>query len=234
MLSIRQSSAPSRLLATRIVLRRFVPLVLVAVTEDVPAVAATGPRFASTASFQDPAPPPPRPEQAAGGAARAEERLQKQLLEGAAVVDFWFERNWSWSDGRWTVMQHRAKMPIRPIRPIAVSAVTPGEIGRNVHVLGFQTAYVMASGSWQSFVLIDANAGVPADGRAATVSYVRQVEFGYVVNLDRAHASATCLTAAKVPGSACSWTSRSLHGNSQRRSSSSGWASSRWLLMRKP
>jgi hypothetical protein len=105
----------------RHVLLRFVPLALVAVTANVPAVAATGIRFAADASFQDPVPPPPPPAPAAGGAARPEERLQKQLREGAAVVDRSFELTWSWSEGRRTVMQHRAKTPIRPIRPAAAS-----------------------------------------------------------------------------------------------------------------
>ena len=81
---------------------------------------------------------------------------------------------------------------------IAISSGIPGEIGVNVSVLGFQTTYVAASGDWQTFVLIDTQAGVPVEGRTATVSYTRQVEFGYGVNLGRAHATATCLTAAKV------------------------------------
>jgi hypothetical protein len=107
-------------------------------------------------------------------------------------------RAWSGASAQSVVRYGGSHVTAADHDAIAISAGIPGEIGVNVSVLGFQTTYVAASGDWQTFVLIDTQAGVPVEGRTATVSYTRQVEFGYGVNLGRAHATATCLTAAKV------------------------------------
>lgn len=92
---------------------------LVAATVMLPAVAAVAPRQGSRPTAQDPTPtastpiPSPRPDTPE----RPEERLQRQLLRGAAVVDRSFELTWTWSQDRRSLAQHRAKMPIQPIRP---------------------------------------------------------------------------------------------------------------------
>lgn len=105
-------------------LRLFaLPAALVAVTVMVPAFAAVAPRHACRPTTQDPTPPVPTPNpgQQPRAPASPEERLQRQLLHGAAVEDRSFEFTWTWSQDRRSVMQHRAKMPIRPIRPGSAS-----------------------------------------------------------------------------------------------------------------
>ena len=99
------------------------PAALVAATLMVPVFAAVGPRPACGPTPQDPPPsaPTPIPSPPPDKPTRPEERLQQQLLQGAAVEDRSFEFTWTWSQDRRSVMQHRAKMPIRPIRPGSAS-----------------------------------------------------------------------------------------------------------------
>lgn len=108
------------------------PAALVAATVMAPLAAAVAPRHACRATPQEPTPtaptPTPTPAPQPAPPARPDERLQQQLLRGAAVEDRSFEFQWTWSQERRSVMQHRAKTPIRPIRPGTASGSLHAEL----------------------------------------------------------------------------------------------------------